>query len=228
MQDGKAFTDKAKCNVCNKCVTVCPAQARQITGACMTVDTVMQAIGRDMIFYRQSGGGVTFSGGCPFAQPEFLRRLVHACNSRGIHTMVESCGFFVWENVSDIITILDGLFVDIKHMDAAMHKRFTGVDNATILTNIRRISAVNPNTIIRVPLVAGVNDSIDNITAMCAFLRDETAVAGVELLLYHDFGSSKYQAVDADVPQFTAPSAEHLQVLQDIVTAHGLKLFDFK
>ena len=194
----------------------------------MTVDTVMQAIGRDMIFYRQSGGGVTFSGGCPFAQPEFLRQLVRACNNRGIHTMVESCGFFVWEDVSDIVAMLDGLFVDIKHMDAAMHKRFTGVDNEVILANIRRISEINPNTIIRVPLVAGVNDSIDNIAAMCAFLRDETAVSGVELLLYHDFGSSKYQAVDAEVPQFTAPSAEHLQVLQNIVTTHGLKLFDFK
>ena len=106
-------------------------------GSVATLEEVMQVIKRDAVFYRESGGGVTFSGGEPFAQPEFLRELVAACHRQGIDTAVETCGHYDWEPVKDIFSQLDGVFVDIKHMDDAAHRRLTGVSNRRILEKRR-------------------------------------------------------------------------------------------
>ena len=99
-------------------------------GSVVTADEVMQVIKRDAVFYRESGGGVTFSGGEPFLQAEFLRELVAACRRQGIDTAVETCGHYDWEPVKDIFAQLDSVFVDIKHMDDAAHRRLTGVARA--------------------------------------------------------------------------------------------------
>jgi pyruvate formate lyase activating enzyme len=194
----------------------------------VTVEDVLQVIRRDSVFYRESGGGVTFSGGEPFAQPEFLRQLVTACNRLGIDTAVETSGYFDWESVKDIFERLDCVFVDIKHMDDEFHMRMTGVSNRRILENIAAIAKLNPNTIIRVPLIEEVNASEQNIRKMCEFLRQNTRVAGVELLPYHNFGEAKYNAVGASGQAFTTPDAAKIQELKQIITSYGLRIVDFK
>lgn len=197
-------------------------------GSIVTVDEVMQVIKRDAVFYRESGGGVTFSGGEPFLQAEFLRELVSACHRQGIDTAVETCGHYAWEPVKDIFAQLDGVFVDIKHMDDAVHQRLTGVGNRRILANVALMARTNSNVIVRTPVIESVNASEENIRNMCAFLRDNAPVAGVELLCYHDFGESKYSAVGATGHVFTAPSAEKMAKLQQIIASYGLRNVDFK
>jgi pyruvate formate lyase activating enzyme len=220
--------DRARCCGCGKCCDVCPTDARKKIGSTVTVEEVLSVIKRDAIFYRESGGGVTFSGGEPFAQPEFLRQLVAACNRIGIDTAVETSGWFEWEQVKDIFEILDSVFVDIKHIDDEVHKRLTGVSNSRILENIILLSQMHPQIIIRVPLIEGVNTDENNISRMCEFLRQNAWVAGIELLPYHDFGESKYSAVGAACQTFTTPDATKIAEIKKIITDYGIGIVDFK
>lgn len=194
----------------------------------VTADDVMQIVKRDAIFYRESGGGVTFSGGEPFAQPQFLRQLATACNRLGIDTAVETSGYFDRDQCGDIVDLLDCVFIDCKHMDSAEHQRFCGVGNEQILANIAAISQRHPHTIVRVPLIAEVNANEQNIVRMCEYLVKRTRVAAVELLVYHDLGEAKYNAAGATRPDFTAPDAAKLAELKKIITDYGIPLVDYK
>lgn len=223
--------DRAKCCACCKCCEVCPTGARKKIGSTVTVEDVLKVIERDSVFYRESGGGVTFSGGEPFAQPEFLRQLVAACNRLGIDTAVETSGYFNWDQVEDIFEHLDCVFVDIKHMDEEVHKRMTGVSNRRILENIALISKMQPKTIVRVPFIEEINAGEQNIRRMCEFLCNQTQVESVELLPYHDFGATKYSAVGAACQTFTtpdAPDAVKMGEIRKIITDYGLRIVDFK
>ncbi|XER09509.1 4-hydroxyphenylacetate decarboxylase activating enzyme [Sporomusa rhizae] len=207
---------------------MCPTGARKLIGSTVTVDDVLKVIKRDAVFYRESGGGVTFSGGEPFAQPEFLRQLVAACSRLGIDTAVETSGYFDFEQVKDIFELLDCVFVDIKHMDDECHKKMTGVSNRKILENITLISRLHPNTIVRVPLIEEVNAHEKNIKAMCEFIRKETQVKGIELLPYHDFGESKYRAIGAQGQAFTTPTAAKMAAVKEIIAGYGINIVDYK
>jgi pyruvate formate lyase activating enzyme len=226
-ESGKAVAVGA-CKGCGQCCGVCPCGARKQIGSRVTVDDVMKVVKRDAVFYRESGGGITFSGGEPFAQPEFLRQLVTACNRLGLDTAVETCGFYDWNRVSDIFECLDSVFVDIKHMNDAVHRRWTGVGNRLILENIERISLLNANTIVRVPLIGEVNANEENIREMCGFLRQKTRIKGVELLPYHDFGKSKQDAAGIAAPVFTTPDAAMIDKFEEIISEYGIKIFHFK
>ncbi|MDT8902596.1 glycyl-radical enzyme activating protein [Anaeroselena agilis] len=217
-----------KCRGCGKCCEGCPTGARKMMGKVCSVDDILRIIQRDAIFYRTSGGGVTFSGGEPFAQPEFLRQLAADCHRLGIDTAVETCGHFDWEQVKDIVALLDGVFVDIKHMDDAVHRRLTGVGNRLILENIALMSRLKPGVIVRVPLIAGVNDGERNIRAMGEFLQLRTRVQGVELLPYHDLGVGKWEAVGASATVFTAPDDSRVDAAKQIIASCGLRIVDYK
>jgi pyruvate formate lyase activating enzyme len=207
---------------------VCPSGARKKIGSTVTVEEVLRVIKRDAIFYRESRGGVTFSGGEPFAQPEFLRQLVLACNQLGIDTAAETSGYFDWDQVQDIFECLDCVFVDIKHMDDEAHKKLTGVSNRRILENIALISQINPKTIIRVPLMEEVNTEEQNIRRICEFLRQKTRVEEIELLPYHDFGKTKYSAVGTVSQPFTTPDATKIKEIEKIITDYGIRIIEFK
>lgn len=225
---GKSELDRARCTACFQCCEVCPTGARKKMGSTVSVGEVLAVIKRDAIFYRESGGGVTFSGGEPFAQMEFLRQLATACQRLGIDTAVETSGCFDLEQARDIIAGLDAVFVDIKHMDDEVHTARTGVGNRRILANVAAISQLNPNTIVRVPLIEEVNATEQNIRSLAEFLREHTQVAGVELLPYHEFGESKYRAVGAVGHKFTTPDAAKIEKLKGILSECGIAIADFK
>lgn len=229
MQDGKCVFDRRYCTACGKCCGGCPAGARKKMGSIMTVQDVMKAIKRDAIFYRESGGGVTFSGGEPFAQPLFLRELVAACNRMGIDITVETSGYFNWEEVQDILENVDTVFVDIKHMDDGVHKKATGVSNSKILANIKRMAQLSLRMIVRIPLIAGFNDGEDNISEVCRFLKQNACINGIELLPYHFLGEGKREALGmAAVRGFVAPDAAGTAKVKEIIASQGIQLLDFK
>lgn len=228
LEKSKYHFKRENCSGCAKCCEVCPTGARKMIGDLVTVEDVLKVIKRDAVFYRESGGGVTFSGGEPFAQPEFLRQLAATCYQLGLDTAVETSGYFDLEQVKDILEYLDCIFVDIKHMDDETHKQMTGVSNRVILENIAQISQLHPNTIVRVPLIEEVNANEHNIKKMCEFLKSNTQVCGVELLPYHNFGEAKFNAVGYQGHTFTTPDTSKIEEIKAIIAAYGIRILDFK
>ena len=191
----------------------------------MTVEQVMHIVERDAVFYRRSGGGVTFSGGEPLAQPRFLRRLLEECRSSGIRTALETCGYFAWPSAMDFFKGVGLVFLDIKHMDCAVHREITGVSNQLILQNAVNVARANIPLVIRVPVVPALNDSVENIKATAEFVaRNLDGCVGIELLPYHRLGSSKYAALGMEytLDRIEAPSAETLALLRAIIAEAGV------
>lgn len=225
---GEIIFHSGKCIACGECIEPCVHNARQQMGKELTVEAVIKEIKKDYIFYQESGGGVTFSGGEPFLHPEYLRRLNEECHKLGINTAVESCASFDFEACRDIVENIDQLFFDIKIMDSAKHKNYTGTDNARVLENIAAASKINSNIIVRVPVIAGVNDDDENMLAMSSFLKEKTTIRKVELLPYHKLGFEKMLALGIPAIEFRAPDEGKMKRLQELLVGQGLEVVSFK
>jgi pyruvate formate lyase activating enzyme len=173
-------------------VEACPNKAREIRGKLTTVEEVLEEVKKDALFYQNSGGGVTFSGGEPTHQPEFLWYLLEGSQESGIHTALDTSGFVKPEILKKVLEHTNLVLYDIKHMDPAKHKEFTGVDNRLILENARMIAAMGKPMIIRAPLIPGHNDSTENIKALAEFMLG-LGLKRIDLLPYHSLGKIKYQ-----------------------------------
>ncbi len=194
----------------------------------ISVEDLMKTIKRDAVFYRVSGGGVTFSGGEPTYQTEFLRELVKNCMLLGIDTAIETSGYFSWEKTKDVLEMLDFVFVDIKHMDSNTHKKYTGVDNKLILENIVKISNMGKKPVIRIPLIPGVNDDDENIDKISEFILKNLEVRGVEVLPYHDYGLYKYKDLGLDSKyEFIAPTKEKIEEVKSRIKKHGINIINY-
>lgn len=203
---------RALCQQCGKCVAGCYAEAREWIGRRMTVEQVVQEALQDAPFFQQSGGGVTFSGGEPLAQPEFLEALLKSCQARGVHTAVETSGFAAWEILERMAASIDLFLYDLKLMDDRNHRSYTGVSNAQILENLSRLSLAGAAIVVRLPIVPGVNDDPANLQASATFLRERTAVRAIHLLPYHRMGKDKVERLGRQGAEFEAqaPGAETL------------------
>ena len=190
------FTDGARCVRCGACVEACYSEARQMAGREMTVAEVLAEIERDRAFYDESGGGVTFSGGEPLAQPRFLGELLAACREREIHTAVDTCGYVAWEILDSLRPAVDLFLYDLKVMDEVRHRALTGVSNAEILRNLRRLAAAGHRIILRIPIIPGVNDDAENLRQTAALAQTLPGVGRVDLLPYHAAGTEKYSRLD--------------------------------
>ena len=157
-----------------------------------TVEKVMIEIEKDNVFFEESGGGVTFSGGEPFAQYEFLTGLLTACRNKNIHTSVDTTGFIEKKKLESVYKLVDLFLYDLKHMDDKLHKKFTGVSNKLIIENLEWLSNRKRNIRIRFPVVPGYNDSEKNINLMRILLEKlYPNVKHIDLLPYHKMAGSK-------------------------------------
>jgi pyruvate formate lyase activating enzyme len=186
------LTDLARCVLCGTCLAECHAEARQIVGRQMSVAQALAEIRKDVAFYDESGGGVTFSGGEPLMQAEFLAAMLHACKQEGIHTALDTSGSAPWEVIDGLRADVDLFLYDIKALDDATHQKYTGVSNRRILENLRRLSGLGHTVRVRVPLIPGINDSPQAIQALAVFVDSLPARPEVELLAYHRSGVEKY------------------------------------
>ncbi len=222
-KDG-AFAD-ARCTQCGQCIGVCHANARTWLGEEMSATQLVQIIKKDMVFYRKSSGGVTFSGGEPLTDPSFLKAVIERCQKLGIHAAIETCGFFSWESAEDTVRLADFVLFDIKHMDDQKHKEITGVGNQRILENAKKIARLDIPMVIRIPVIPSINDSNANITATAKFVRGHLPGAiGIEMLPYHKLGLSKYAAlgVDYKLHHIKPPDDANLEMLHDLIIAEGV------
>ena len=164
----------------------------------MTVDQLMDVVRRDSVYYENSGGGVTFSGGEPTAQPRFLSACAKQCMEEGIHTALDTCGSVEWTVLEKILTNIDLFLFDLKHMDSRNHERLTGVNNDLILENLKRIDQRAKPIWIRIPLIPGHNDSKENLGRIAEMARRLTAVKKISILPYNSAAGAKYRLIGRD------------------------------
>lgn len=190
----KIYINRGICDNCGKCADVCPTKALTLIGEYMDIDEVVKIIEEESVFYYRSNGGVTISGGEPLLQYDFVSKLLKKCQSRGLNTAIETCGFSLWENAEKVFKYTDFVFYDIKMMDENKHRKYTGVDNKIILENIIKLSNNFPQTpiVVRTPIIPGINDSEECIKKITRFITTIKSVIDYELLFYHKYGLSKY------------------------------------
>jgi pyruvate formate lyase activating enzyme len=205
--------ENRNCNLCGACVAACPTGARQIVGKYMTVTEVLNEILKDRLFYDDSGGGVTFSGGEPLAQPNFLKALLQACRRQQIHTAVDTCGYVSKEQLLSVAPLVDLFLYDLKIMDDAKHRQYTGVSNVPILENLKALANSHNNIWIRMPIIPGVNDDDENLEAVAKFVVSVPGVQQINLLPYHKTGIVKFKRLQQTYPleNIPEPSPEHLE-----------------
>ncbi len=184
-----------RCDDCGECARVCPPMALEMAGEWMTVEQIMDIVRRDTVYYKNSGGGVTFSGGEALAQPEFLAACLERSKQEGIHTAVDTSGFAQWSVFERILPHTDLFLYDLKQMDSGKHEEMTGVGNAVILENLKRIDGRGKPVWVRVPLIPGYNDSIENLRQVAEFAKNLTNVERISLLPYNGAAGAKYSFV---------------------------------
>ena len=194
--------DREICVGCMKCTDVCFLHALKSWGTEMTVETVMEEVRADKNFYANSGGGITISGGEPLMQWEFTAALLEACRKEGIHTCLETCMQCTRRALEAVLPLTDLLITDLKHMDSAVHRQWTGVGNETILDNITFVAGAGVPMVVRVPVIPGVNDSEGNLRATARFIAEKLQgrVVQVQLLTYLKMGTEKYDSLGLDYP----------------------------
>jgi pyruvate formate lyase activating enzyme len=195
-------------------------------GQYMTVDEVFDDVHADVIFYQNSGGGVTLSGGDPVAQLEFSIHILERCRNADIHTAIETCGFVDWSNMKELLAWTDLVLYDFKHMDPIQHKALTGVSNELILANAKRIvQDLNLPMLARLPIIPGFNDCSENLEQTARFIANELgAHIKIHLLPYHRLGVTKYERMEQanNALSIDSPSDAQMEEWQGLFESFGL------
>jgi pyruvate formate lyase activating enzyme len=224
--DGVHHLDRERCTMCLECITACPSGALEVTGQRMKLEDVVEESSRDELFYKNSGGGVTLSGGEPLFQPEFARRFMEACKQRSLHTALDTSGHASWENMKRVLEHTDLVLFDLKHLSPEKHMEGTRVKNDLILDNLRKTSQVESTRVwIRIPLIPGYNDSDSHLEEL-ARLAEEISAEKVSLLGFHHWGKSKYRALGREYPydEDDILPQERLNAAKQILEAHGVEV----
>jgi len=215
--EGEMIFSREKCTACGKCTEVCPTGAFTMCGEEKTVDDVFSEIVKDRHYYEQSGGGVTLSGGECLLCPDFTAEILRKCKSENIHTAVETALFVPWENVERVIPYVDLFFADLKIPEREKHKKYTGQDNSLIIENLKRLSEIHDNIIIRIPLIPGVNDTECDMRKFSEIIKNfGKGIKDVELLKYNYLASSKYTQCGMEYHDFgeETQSDEYVEMLK--------------
>ncbi len=191
--DGKIYIREG-CVKCGKCADVCPTGALSVSGTSMTVDEVFHEIQKNKDYFACTGGGVTVSGGECLLHADFVKELLKKCRQDDIHTVIESAFFVQWEAVEKILPYTNVIFADLKIADTKKHAQYTGHGNERIIENIKRASNCHDQIIIRIPMIPGVNDSVEEMAAFAKVIDSfGDGIKGIELLRYNTLAETKYE-----------------------------------
>ncbi|MEE3664264.1 glycyl-radical enzyme activating protein [Brenneria sp. g21c3] len=215
--------DRTLCQSCGACAEACANDARTLSGRKMRVDEVVDEVRQHWRIFMQSGGGVTCSGGEILSQPVFLQALLQKLHDEmGFHLCLDTSGYAPWSRLEQLLPHADMILLDLKHMDAARHKAATGRDNKYILENARRLGKRGFPVLVRLPLIPGFNDDDDNLFRLGAFMK-EIALPAIEILPYHEFGSSKYEALGKTYHVYEN-KRPRVREAREILSAFGLEV----
>lgn len=225
IKDSHIVTDNDKCTLCGRCTDVCLNEAKEFVGSNITASDLMKELLKDQMFYEQSNGGVTFSGGEPMLYADFLNEVLTRCKRVGLHTAIETSGYAPWEEFGKIIDKVDLFLYDLKIMDNEKHKKYIGADNKLILDNLTKICEENSNVIIRMPIIAGINDNCHHIEEVIKYISNLNIIE-VNLLPYHKMGMDKYKRVNKTY-QLTGnevPTNEKMNEFAEMFKKAGIKV----
>ena len=225
IEEGRCCVDFSSCRACGVCVNACPAHALTIVGRETPIADVLSTILRDRAYYAESDGGVTLSGGEPLMQPEATVALLTACRDSEISTCLDTSGYAEATVFERVAALADGILFDLKIMDDEKHRRLTGVSNQPILANFVRACSIRLPLTVRVPLVTGINDDLENAGQLGRFLANCGFRGEVELLPFHRLGRSKYAQLDrpCTMPDVVAlPSPVACEVFRDQLAGFDL------
>jgi pyruvate formate lyase activating enzyme len=231
---GRALTQTAtgiRCdaNLCRQCFTccqVCPSEATRKIGRVVTVTELLEILDQDRLFYDQSGGGVTFSGGEPLSQAAFLLKVLTACGRTGIHRAVDTSGYADPEQLLAVAEQTDLFLFDLKLMDSEKHRKYTGLPNDKILENLRLLAASGANITIRIPVIPGINTDEENLNKTARFIAAQPGLQRVELLSYHRTAVKKYRQLGMDfIPaDICTPTESDINNLTATLEALGMQV----
>jgi pyruvate formate lyase activating enzyme len=220
---GPVEIDRSRCDLCGKCVKVCMYEALEMAGRKINVKDVIEEVEKDRIFYEQSAGGATLSGGEPLGQPKFCQEILTALEERKIPSALDTSGLAPWDILAKTARKADVILYDLKIIDAKKHKKYTGVQNGLILDNLKKLSGMHKNIVIRIPLAAGVNDDEDNIRLTIDFLKPLKTIKNVSLLKYHKGGVEKYKNLGkaSCFKIYESPSERRMEEIRRSFTTAG-------
>lgn len=210
---------RENCKACGKCVNICPSKALQLSGEKFGVEELIKKIDRDSPFYRLNGGGVTFSGGEPLMQKDYLKAVLLECRRKGYNTTLESAFNVPWESIKDINSLVDLFIIDIKTTDEYIHKSTTGVGNNLIMENIRKMDCLGTEMWIRTPIIPGVNDNLNSVLSISGFVKKLKNVKKLELIPFHKLALNKYNSLGMEYKAWNLeiPSQELMEKLNKIL-----------
>ncbi len=215
MVEGKPVLDKSLCSLCGKCEVYCPEGIRETIGREYPVKALVKEIMKDRMFYEQSGGGVTLSGGEVMTMSsDYIVAIAKELQKEEISLTIDTCGYVPFKKFEAILPYVDTFLYDVKVMDPELHKKYIGVDNQLILENLVKLSEAGARIYIRIPTVKEINGNEKNMLDTIQFLKDHNITpAQVNLLTYHNTGSSKYPKLDMEYQgnDLHAPSKEEME-----------------
>lgn len=222
--DGMRNINRGKCDECQKCAEVCPSEGIATSGRYYSCDELMKEIEKDRVFYKNSGGGVTFSGGESLAQWEFLLTMLQLCKAKRIHTCLDTTGYAFWGILEKVLPYVDLILYDLKHLDDECHRKRTGVSNRLILENLAKV-AETKRVWLRFPLIPGYNDSEDHIKQI-GELAKSLGVEKVTVFPYHRLGETKYSRMGRVylAESVLTPTDEDMEKQKEYLQNYGLEV----
>ena len=224
--DGKIVFDRSKCTACGVCTDWCITEARELAGKEYTVDALVKEAMKDKIFYEQSGGGVTLSGGEVMSSQhmDYVEEVCRKLHENGVSVFIDTSGYTDYENLKRILPYVDVFLYDIKVMDPEDHKKYIGVDNSLILENLKKLSDEGAGLYIRLPIIQQVNATDEHIESVIHFLKENNIHARqVNLLPYHDIGKGKYASLDMEYhdDEMSVPVSELMEHFKSMFEEQG-------
>ena len=219
--------DREKCTNIEECMEVCPYEAYEKSGYEISVQDLYNKLIRDKIFFEQSGGGVTFSGGEAGLQYEFLSEIGTELQKDNIHTALDTAGLITWEKLEKAINSMNMVLFDIKAYDSRLHRKYTGAGNELILENIKKTAAKNKELIIRMVIVPGMNDNMEDIKKRISFIKElGSAVKQIDILKYHNLGEGKYKSLGMiySVPKDLYREESFWKKVKEMASETGVKV----
>lgn len=211
------------CDLCGKCAQVCPRGALTLFGEDISAQELARQLAQDKLFYDATGGGATLSGGEPLMQAEFCAQVLRLLKEEGVSTAVDTCLYAPRGALDMVLPFTDTFLVDIKAMDSALHKKWTGVENERILENILYLDGLGKAMEVRIPFIPGINDR--EMEPIAWFLRGLRSLKGVKVLAYHALSGAKYQALRMQYPleDTRLPTKEEIALVNAVMRGYGLR-----